>query len=228
MINAFAKSKEQGAAHRAENILSIMERKYRQGDKSAKPNTRTYTTIIDAWAKSGLPDAARKAEEIFITMDNFYERMKDEECRPNVFTANAVMNACAFTRLENNKRGALETAFRVFHWLSSKNDMHPDAYSFTIMLSCISNLLPRHDRETRYLHARDLFLKCRQVGHVNDFVLKKLRQTVTEDEFLGLVEYQMNATAVSLPPSWTRNERLNRRSTRSSNNPSHGRRGRRN
>ena len=76
------------------------------------------------------------------------------------------------------------------------------------MLSVCSNLLPRQDGETRFAHASELFLKCCDAGHVNDFVLRKLRQTVTEEEYLRLVQYRRDSSAANMPKSWTRNAKL--------------------
>ncbi len=205
VLNAWAKSGLTGAPQRAERILSIMETKYRNGDVSLKPNTRTYTTVVDTWAKSNERNAARKAEEILAAMQSEYERTKDNGARPNTATANAVMNSCAFTKVDSDKPDALTIAFRAFDWLSSQVDIGPDAYTYTIMLSVCSNLLPRRDTATRYLYAQKLFLKCRESGYVNDFVLRKLRHTVTEEEYMSLVEYRVNSSARNLPSSWTRN-----------------------
>jgi len=91
-INAWAKSGEKGAASRAEQVLSIMERRYRDGDQDFKPNTRTHTSVIDAWAKSGEKGAARRAEQILNSMQASYESSGDPDVRPNVHSANAVCN----------------------------------------------------------------------------------------------------------------------------------------
>ncbi len=213
VINAWAKSGVDGAAQHAESVLETMENKYRQGDSSLKPNTRTYTSLIDCWAKSGEPLASKKAEQILITVQAKFEQTGDPAAKPNTHTANAVMNACAFTTQPQSKSEALSIAFRVYEWLLLQRDIEPDAYSYTIMLSVCSNLLPRQDKETRYTHARDLFLKCRESGHVNDFVLRKLRHTVTQEEYLSLVDYRVNSSACNLPPSWTRNARIHHKSS---------------
>lgn len=71
-----------------------------------------------------------------------------------------------------------------------------------------ANLLPRDGSNTRFLHARAFFVACRDAGYVNDYVLRKLRQTVDEDEFLNLVEYRTDVSAVGMPSSWTRNAKI--------------------
>lgn len=221
LINAWAKSGAEGAVYRAEKVFELMNRKYQEGDRNLKPNTRTHTSLIDAYAKSGEPYAAKKAEQILLTMQALFERTLDIEVRPNTHTANAVMNACAFTKNDSNKTEALDIAFRVFDWISNQTDIHPDAYTFTIMLSVCSNLLPRHDRATRFGHASSLFQKCCQSGYVNSYVLSKLKQTITNEEFLSMMNYKRNASISNLPKSWTKsvkhhNPRMSNKSRRHS------------
>ena len=214
-INAWAKSGEKGAAARAEHVLSVMEQRYRDGDNDFKPNTRTHTSVIDAWAKSGEKGAAKRAEQILIAMQNLYQKTGDPDVKPNVHTANAVCNACAFTKLDQDRNEALDIAFRVFDWINTQNDMQADAYTYTILLSVCSNLLPREDRATRFGHARVFFDACCKSGYVNDYVLRKLRQTVSEEQYLVLVDYRTDFS--SLPNEWTRNARVNSSSSNRNN-----------
>ena len=53
MINAWAKSKERGAAAKAEEMLVAMDRLHASGFPGLKPDAFTYTAVIDAYAKSG-------------------------------------------------------------------------------------------------------------------------------------------------------------------------------
>jgi len=69
-----------------------MEKRFRDGDKDFKPNTRTHTSVIDAWAKSGEKGAAKRAEQILNAMISRYEVTGDQDVKPNVHTANAVCN----------------------------------------------------------------------------------------------------------------------------------------
>lgn len=119
---------------------------------------------------------------------------------------------------------ALQIAFRVFDWLSNQTDMEPDSYTYTILLSVCANLIPRDDGSTRFAHARAFFDSCRDAGYVNDYVLRKLRQTVTDEEYLGLVEYRTEPSAAGMPQSWTRNVKLDTRSKarRGNGHPNHG------
>jgi hypothetical protein len=117
----------------------------------------------------------------------------------------SLLQACAFTKVESDRPEALQIAFRVFDWLDRHPELQPDAYTYTILLSVCSNLIPRADTATRFAHAKSFFTKCCESGHVNDFVLRKLRQTVSEEEYLRLVDYRNDGSASAMPPSWTRN-----------------------
>lgn len=185
-----------------------MEARYRDGDCDFKPNTRTHTSVIDAWAKSGERGSAKRAEQIFNAMHNNYKLTGDPDIKPNVHTANAVCNACAFTKVESDRVEAIQIAFRVFDWIRTQTDMCADAYTYTILLSVLANLLPKDDRNNRYAHARAFFESCRDAGYVNDYVLRKLRQTVTDEEYFALVNYNGDGSASSMPSSWTRNARV--------------------
>lgn len=211
LINVWAKSTERGAAARAENVLSVMEKRFRDGDQDLKPNTRTYTSVIDAWAKSGEKGAARRAEQILNNMIVRYEAAGDPDVKPNVHTANTVCNACAFSKNDDDREEALTIAFRVFDWLANQSELFPDSYTFTILLSVCSNLIPREDGAQRFNHGRNFFDLCRDSGYVNDYVLGKLKQTVSEDEFLGLIDYRTDASASGMPQSWTRNAKIDHR-----------------
>jgi hypothetical protein len=88
--------------------------------------------------------------------------------------------------------------------------MDPDSYTFTILLSVCANLIPREDGNARFRHAQAFFVACRDAGYVNDYVLRKLRQTVNEDEFLNLIEYRTDVSAAGMPSSWTRNAKIDK------------------
>lgn len=114
--------------------------------------------------------------------------------------------ACAFTKVDEDRPEALQIAFRVFDWLAAQKDMEPDAYTYTILLSVCSNLLPREDTQARFAHASSFFSRCCERGYVNDYVVRKLRQTVTEEEYLGLTgQGDSRGSASNIPPSWSRN-----------------------
>jgi len=172
-------------------------------------------------AKSGRSGAALHAERM---LQDLLE--DDSLVRPNTHTFNAVMNACAFTRSNNvkEKMEAKMVAFRVFDRLvrnlrehgheggnksagdtfSFSNQCRPDAYTYTILLSVVCNLMD--DKLERYEHAKLLFKSCAQDGCVNEFVWRKLRQAIPSiNDFRTITGGRDHF--VDLPQGWTRNDR---------------------
>jgi len=240
VINAYAKCSpyDRSACQDAERILQKMK-----SSGYVKPNTRSHTCVIDAWAKSGRSGAALHAERM---LQDLLEG--DNLVRPNTHTFNAVMNACAFTRSNNVKEKveAKMVAFRVFDRLvrnlrddghdggnksargtfSISNQCRPDAYTYTILLSVVCNLMD--DKLERYEHAKLLFKSCAHDGCVNEFVWRKLRQVIP-----GINDFRTITGGrdhfVDLPQGWTRNDRQkknHRYHNHTSRNDSRGRGGR--
>ena len=80
--------------NRCEEILSRMESMYRTGIERVKPNYRSYTCVIDAYARSREPDASKRAEKILSRMESIYNS-GHLSVRPNVVTYTAVINCIA-------------------------------------------------------------------------------------------------------------------------------------
>jgi hypothetical protein len=96
-----------------------MNQRYRDGDKDFKPNTRTHTSVIDAWAKSGESGAAVRAEQILNNMIANYKKSGDNDVKPNVHTSNAVCNVSLLSTLnaENMNPNTTNNLYRGYHRL---------------------------------------------------------------------------------------------------------------
>jgi hypothetical protein len=63
-MNAYAKTRRQSAPQKVEELLREMGDIYKErGDRRTKPNTRSFNTCLDAWAKSGQSEAAPRILE---------------------------------------------------------------------------------------------------------------------------------------------------------------------
>mmetsp|Transcript_9875 Transcript_9875/g.14278 ORF Transcript_9875/g.14278 Transcript_9875/m.14278 type:complete len:112 (+) Transcript_9875:275-610(+) len=69
----------------------MMDR-YLSGEGDVKPNTISFTSVIDAWANSGDKRGPSRAEQIMRKMDEL-SKLGDQDLRPNTKTFNAVINA---------------------------------------------------------------------------------------------------------------------------------------
>jgi pentatricopeptide repeat protein len=59
---------------------------YNEEDKSLRPDSISYNCVIDAYAKSGLPD-------VFDRMHKNFIKGVDEDLRPNIITLTCLTNA---------------------------------------------------------------------------------------------------------------------------------------
>merc|ERR1712238_563954 len=75
----------------AEQLLRRMDYLYRNGDEDMKPNTRTFTSVIDSWAKSGDRRSAERANEILLWMEKLYKE-GNKDVKPNTISYSAVIN----------------------------------------------------------------------------------------------------------------------------------------
>jgi pentatricopeptide repeat protein len=87
VLNALAKD---NAASHAEALLTRVE-KQQYSDSCLDQvclNAISYTSVIDAYAKSGKRGPAQKAEEIFHQMEQAYKN-GNEDAKPNAHSFNA-------------------------------------------------------------------------------------------------------------------------------------------
>jgi hypothetical protein len=64
------------------------------------PDTITYASVIDAWAKSGDTLAGKKAESLLLEMLEEYD-MGNNNVKPNTITYNSVIDAWANSKDPN-------------------------------------------------------------------------------------------------------------------------------
>ena len=114
-LKALAKSKERGAARRAEQLLFRVEKLYRDGYYSRKPDLVSYNTVMDAWARSGEKDSAKRAEQLLQRLEEMHNNHGG--VKPNTRSYNTVMNAFA-------KSSQPGSAARARELLEQMEEMH--------------------------------------------------------------------------------------------------------
>ena len=65
-----------------------------KGDLKEGPSKIVYSTVINCWAKSDLPESPQRARDILKSMIHHYQN-GIEEVRPNTITYNSVLDAYA-------------------------------------------------------------------------------------------------------------------------------------
>ena len=89
VINAWARSREEIAPRRAEQILEWMTKLHQSGNLNVQPDKYTFNTVIHAYAKSGGPVGAEKAEELLLKMHALYDA-GNEQAKPDTITVGRI------------------------------------------------------------------------------------------------------------------------------------------
>jgi hypothetical protein len=147
VIDAWAKSREKGAAQRAEALLAKMDELHRQGYEGVRPNVISYNAVINAWAKSRENGAAQRAEAILNHMSKLHD-VGQEGCCPNEICFNAVIDAWA----KSGDKNAYEHAKRVFRQMQAMGEaVEPDVLTYTSLINALAvSSVP--DKATKTFH----------------------------------------------------------------------------
>ncbi|KAL7498613.1 hypothetical protein ACHAWT_007787 [Skeletonema menzelii] len=94
VIDAWSKSKLPEAMSRAEHLLDVMERRCRNDSLAAKPDSYTFTSVLDSIARS--QHGFQRAEKVFHRIEKLYEDGIVE--RPTIPVYNAYLNALVSSR----------------------------------------------------------------------------------------------------------------------------------
>jgi hypothetical protein len=152
VIYAWAKSFHPNAADKAQEILSNMEQMYlssladmnkgnRNNNYVAQPNSITYTTVINALAKSGGgADAARKAEQLLDRMYQLYENGTNISLKPTIVTYAAVIDCWAKSGLEEMAAERADAILEnLIHLYQSDPKKHADLRPNTSVFNTVIN-----------------------------------------------------------------------------------------
>ena len=127
-INCWSKSGDKSAAKRATKILSYLE----DSCNLINPDEYSYTTTIDAWAKSTPrdPEAPHKAEAILTRMEN------NPDVTPNTIAYNSVLNCWAKSSHPEAPRRAeaLLRRMQYFHQTGINQNAKPDKISYNTVI----------------------------------------------------------------------------------------------
>jgi len=186
VIDAWAKSREEDAAERAEGNLRHMEDLFETGENTdAKPNVRSFNSVINAWAKSGRDDAALKAEGVLDLMEKLFEE-GNEDVRPDVHSFCSVINAWA----RSQKPGKADRALNLFREMKKLHDagnesLRPNVVAYNAVMNACAFTNGDVQENTRAVEiAHSILKELEQSEHGNP-------DQVTYGTFLRVVASQM-------------------------------------
>ncbi len=115
-----------GEMDRAEQLLEQMEDLYESGELDQPPSVISYSTLLDAFAKSKEQGSAKRAEAIL-------RQMKDRGVDANVISWNSVIDA--YTKEKNPERAELLLREMNQEHLQGNHQVKPTMRTYSVVLS---------------------------------------------------------------------------------------------
>jgi hypothetical protein len=211
LVFAWASSGDEEAGHRAEQHLDEMERSCGNRLEEKCPDTRSYVIVLSAWSKSSSFDKAERALGVLRRMER-QVALGNRRVTLDEHAYSLVINACAFSNAsKETELEAFRIAVTVFDEALNSKHISPEPLTYGWFLQACGRL--RVPPEVKVGHQIRAFLRCCRDGLLTDFVLTRLRGSVSETLFDELVltacadrrKPKSGLAASDLPPSWSRN-----------------------
>ena len=210
VLKALARHKNDvAAAQKADEILKFVEKKYKSGDLSWRPDTLLFNTVMGCWSHAHTKGSYRKSRGILDRQIHLFASLNgkagSENCRPDVYGFTSVLSSCASeTGSDEEKAKAFNVASSTYQQLIAHKEEYgaPNLVTYGTMLKCVSKLLPP-DSPQRKKWTKKIFNQAIANGCVGDFVISRMKQAATSGtEYKALMR---GKTKKKLPHSWTRN-----------------------
>lgn len=215
VLKAWTMSGSPDASQRALELLDRLE----SSNSSIKPTEACYNAAINTIAKSSSPTKAREAQKVL------HRLLANPTVTPSANTYSTVMNACAYTKIDQgNKTDQMiaSEAFAIskecFRRILQNHADEINSVVFNTFLQCCRNLLlPGKHRDELVC---SVFEECHKRGYVNIQSVVNLRKSLSPSVLKhvlfgstlenGTIEWK------DIPESWRRNAVESKRFERSS------------
>lgn len=169
VINAISRSSRPDSGEMADRVMERMESQFLSGkNDAAKPNTHTYTALVEAHANSGAEGSALRAEEICETMVQKWQD-GDPDVTPTSRSFNAAINAWA----KSGEKAGGQQAANLFEQMmevyeSGNQDVKPNAFNFNSVMAAWANCRDEESAE----RAEDLLHRMEEQYKAGDLGVK--------------------------------------------------------
>ena len=199
-----------------DRVIQILESMIHS--KEIKLTVRSFTTVLNAIAKSQLDEKVEPARKVFRHLINLDQESKDESNKPDVTVFGAFLACCANQNGSvERKRNSLKLALGTYEQLCNHpNYGKPNEYIYGALLKATNRLSQDKDEKLRLLET--LFLNCRNEGNVSSIVLNivlkssppKLRNKLFKDcvrlKSGKILDRNTNSElSISIPIDWCYN-----------------------
>ena len=139
LIDCWSKSGRPNATKVVVDMLNRMELQFRKGNKNAKPDRYSYTSVMDAFIRSGGRDAGERCSEILTRMKDFHTKCGGDA--PTVENYNSLVNAWANVRTRDGANMALGILSEME---GNPTVPNPDLCTYNTVLKALRNGARRH------------------------------------------------------------------------------------
>lgn len=135
-IKAWTTCGEERAVVEAEKLLERMSKRYIDGHRDCKPDTFTYSALIDVYASlKNLNGSAERVEEILNGMEDLY-MAGDKTVKPNIFVFTSVIDAWNQSNHPKAPYYAQKILFRALDFYETGDeDFQPNPVIFSATIS---------------------------------------------------------------------------------------------
>ena len=122
------------APERVEYLLSLLERRYLNGQKDARPDKTTFLCMLDAYAKAGVVDAEERCEALLQRMAQWKDVFQMDDLEPDRAIYNGYLNALAKSYHPN----AADKAEEILTMMQTSPDesLRPDIVTYSTVIDC--------------------------------------------------------------------------------------------
>ncbi len=231
VINAYARFSryDANAPEKAEELMNLMYDLYYSGRlETVKPDTVTYTSLINAWARSvDRPDKVQNARRLLDVLLAKFDA-DEEDVKPNIMAYTSVLNAAVHSPPSSlmtdangeedpfTSDGSTESVYSIVvqTYDELKKDpynigLSPDHFAFAAMLQAVRQHTIDSSAERRQM-VELVFDDACAAGEVSAFVIRALREACPSVDLLErLLRSQKLAKELrdvsQLPQDWSRN-----------------------
>jgi len=163
-------------------------------------NVHAYTSVINAWSRSRDYNKAKRALKILRYMNDKYKETKDEMIRPNMWTYNSAINACAMCQGDSTQQGeALKISFAILKAIKASKKEVANHVTYGTLLKAANNLLPPGAERDAILKA--IFENAKKDGQVESGILLQLRNGAGAETFHAITENKITLIEGGGPPT---------------------------
>ena len=166
-LDALAKDEREGTTEAAEELLGRMER------SNVRPDRISYSSVINAWARSAGPDKAFRAAALVDAMLQRSESGDGGSVKPDAYVFTTLLTVCfqsSPTLTKEQSQAVLAIAVEAMKRLESGVYGMPNHASYNAYMTAINNLCT-NDMDRKSL-MQTTFAACAEAGYVSEGIMK--------------------------------------------------------